>query len=254
MSIILNFEEVAAQAAKEGYSSNYTLEVRTFRSNGCDNEGIFFILDGKKGAQYFALTGASVSGLINQADKAVSIAKAAIDNINGCRIEPNVYSYDKWGNISGATSNPLFDATADDAAAVLIKEIKAEIDAAYVVKWCESVAVLCANLTQHKSSAEQVGDGVVDVDFPELAGLLTFDEIPSKVTMRTRATKIARFASQSGFKTAMIGGAPFFMSTLEKALIDAGIKPVYAFSVRDSIEKDGIKTSVFRHIGFVEGE
>lgn len=111
-----------------------------------------------------------------------------------------------------------------------------------------------ANLTQHACSQEQVEAGVVDVEFPKLSALLTFNEIPSKVTMGNRAVEIARFASQSGFKTAMIGGAPFFMSTLEKALIDAGIKAVYAFSVRDSIEKDGIKTSVFRHAGFVGGE
>lgn len=74
--------------------------------------------------------------------------------------------------------------------------------------------------------------------------------------MVQRAELIARIAAESGCKEAMIGGAPFFMSTLESALKSAGITPVYAFSVRDSVEKpDGncgvTKTNVFRHVGFV---
>jgi len=55
----------------------------------------------------------------------------------------------------------------------------------------------------------------------------------------------------------MIGGAPFLMSALEDALVIAGITPLYAFSVRESVEAeqaDGSvrKVAVFRHLGFVE--
>ena len=51
----------------------------------------------------------------------------------------------------------------------------------------------------------------------------------------------------------MIGGAPYLMAELEMALGWVGIIPLYAFSVRVSSEKDGVKTSVFRHLGFVGG-
>lgn len=55
----------------------------------------------------------------------------------------------------------------------------------------------------------------------------------------------------------MIGGAPFLMPVLDKALRNYGHRPIYAFSKRESVEKtnpDGtvVKTSVFKHAGFVE--
>ena len=55
---------------------------------------------------------------------------------------------------------------------------------------------------------------------------------------------------------AMIGGAPYLMSALEKCLIEMGAKPVYAYSERVSVETtaaDGsvVKENVFRHLGFV---
>jgi hypothetical protein len=54
---------------------------------------------------------------------------------------------------------------------------------------------------------------------------------------------------------AMIGGAPWMMAALESALLDAYITPLYAFSVRESVEiaqPDGsvVKTAVFKHVGF----
>ena len=47
------------------------------------------------------------------------------------------------------------------------------------------------------------------------------------------------------------------MSTLERALAEVKVTPVYAFSVRESLETvsdDGTvtKTNVFKHVGFVE--
>jgi hypothetical protein len=55
----------------------------------------------------------------------------------------------------------------------------------------------------------------------------------------------------------MIGGAPFFMEPLSRALRDAGYKPIFAFSRRESVERtmpDGTvqKVAIFRHLGFVE--
>ncbi|MHB0929605.1 MAG: hypothetical protein ACYC3W_12015, partial [Candidatus Nanopelagicales bacterium] len=55
---------------------------------------------------------------------------------------------------------------------------------------------------------------------------------------------------------AMIGGAPFLMAPLEKALLSIGINPVFAFSERKSVEAHGAdgtvtKTQVFKHVGFV---
>ena len=58
-------------------------------------------------------------------------------------------------------------------------------------------------------------------------------------------------------EAAMIGGAPFFMSALEAALKERGVRAVHAFSRRESGEErlpDGSvrKTQVFRHAGWVE--
>ncbi len=132
------------------------------------------------------------------------------------------------------------------------------------------------NLTQHTATAEQVEAGVVQ--FPELQGdclassygfrpdqfgyytsltdLLTFESIDSTVSAWNRAVLLAIITKKLGYKTAMIGGAPFFMPLLEQALAQNGILPVYAFSQRESVEKvvDGqvIKTNVFKHVGFVE--
>lgn len=62
--------------------------------------------------------------------------------------------------------------------------------------------------------------------------------------------------AEEGAESAMIGGAPFLMAPLEGALRTRGVIPLYAFSVRESVEEalpDGSvrKTQVFRHAGFV---
>lgn len=110
------------------------------------------------------------------------------------------------------------------------------------------------NLTQHQSTPEQ---GCLEPkQKSDVQASLTFDDIPSVEEMQKRARFLAAIAKESGATAAMIGGAPFFMSTLERALIEAGVKPVYAFSRRESVEsvKDGIvtKLNVFKHVGFVE--
>jgi hypothetical protein len=113
------------------------------------------------------------------------------------------------------------------------------------------------NLTQHVATLEQIAAGVVepsDTVKKEVQDLLSFfDGIPDQKTITRRAEQLAAIAADAS--VVMIGGAPFFMSALERAMFDGGIKAVYAFSVRDSFEStiDGkvIKTSVFKHTGFV---
>ena len=114
------------------------------------------------------------------------------------------------------------------------------------------------NLTQHEASAEQKKAGVIEpVEKERIKRLLTFDEIPSKVEIRAVASALAEIAADEKVSAAMIGGAPFLMSALEFALRNGGIKPLYAFSKRESAEEklpDGStrKTTVFKHLGFVE--
>jgi len=126
------------------------------------------------------------------------------------------------------------------------------------------------NLTQHPATPEQKAAGVVD--FPQaeremLVKLLTFDTLPSREEIENRAFDLAELACYNGLNgdegddpiifTAMIGGAPYLMASLEQELVAHGITPVYAFSTRESVEEtqpDGSvrKVNVFRHAGFVE--
>lgn len=116
------------------------------------------------------------------------------------------------------------------------------------------------NLTQHKANAAQKLEGVFDpANKAMIEELLTFTTIPSKNTLHRRAKALANVVSQfENYKgRVMIGGAPYLMPYLEDALIDIGCTPVYAFSIRDSVEEvlpDGttIKKAVFVHLGFVE--
>ena len=115
------------------------------------------------------------------------------------------------------------------------------------------------NLTQHQASPEQIEAGVVDLtgdDRTSLLHALNFAALPSAETMRSSAEEIAALARVNGATSAMIGGAPFLMAPLERALRAEGIEPLYAFSARESAEQaqpDGsvLKVTVFRHLGFV---
>jgi hypothetical protein len=115
------------------------------------------------------------------------------------------------------------------------------------------------NLTQHKATVDQIDAGVVDLTGSAaeyIKTVLTFESIPSSGELSNRAHELARTAYDLGYTRAMIGGAPFFMSMLEKKLKDKGILPLYAFSTRVSAEitLDGVttKTSSFKHVGFVD--
>lgn len=113
------------------------------------------------------------------------------------------------------------------------------------------------NLTQHPGTPEQIAAGVVDItDYRKdtLVKCLNFEGIPTLDEIHCRAEAIADIAEA---EVAMIGGAPYLMSALEKELIQRGIKPVYAFSRRESVEetqpdRSVRKVAVFRHLGFVE--
>lgn len=114
------------------------------------------------------------------------------------------------------------------------------------------------NLTQHEATPEQKEAGVIEPSSKDfIKSLLTFDHLPDTGDLIDRAERLAEFAHDLGHDQALIGGAPFFMAPLEKALLEYGIQPVYAFSVRESVEKiasDGsvTKTNVFKHVGFFE--
>lgn len=120
------------------------------------------------------------------------------------------------------------------------------------------------NLTQHAFTPDQLKDiesrglEVVEVD-QGFKTLLNFETLPTHLEISERARAISLIAKEAGAFFAMIGGAPYFMAHLEEALFDKGIKPLYAFSIRSSVERrkeDGTveKLSVFKHLGFIEPE
>jgi len=112
------------------------------------------------------------------------------------------------------------------------------------------------NLTQHSATAEQIAAGVVaPANHSAVKVLLDFASLPSVSDVWQRAKQLAQLAKASGCGSAMIGGAPFLMKELEFQLLAVGVSPLYAFSVRESVETvqpDGsvVKTAVFRHVGF----
>jgi len=126
------------------------------------------------------------------------------------------------------------------------------------------------NLTQHAATSEQVAAGVIDLTGEKLATVrdwLTFDEPPREALIEARASALAQAASREPvggdyvrgrrYPYAMIGGAPYLMGPLERALQARGVHALYAFSRRESVEQeqpDGSvrKINVFRHLGFVE--
>jgi hypothetical protein len=122
---------------------------------------------------------------------------------------------------------------------------------------------MIVNLTQHSATADQLAAGVRDMP-PEaksaLAALLTFADLPTGDDLRQRANAVVALlvdASDRMPTAAMIGGAPYFMSPLVDALTHYGIRSVYSFTRRESVESVNVdgsvsKTAIFRHIGWVE--
>ena len=115
------------------------------------------------------------------------------------------------------------------------------------------------NFTQHAATAEQLEAGVIDLmqhDQAALKSMLNFVGLPTADEIYERAYAIAALAENLFAETVMVGGAPFLMPVLQKALQMRGITVLYAFSERVSIEKivNGVvvKTNEFKHIGFIE--
>ena len=114
------------------------------------------------------------------------------------------------------------------------------------------------NLTQHVGTAAQAAEGVFEPhDKATVQQLLTFEDLPSKGEIKARAESLANIAEAENASKAMVGGAPYLMGALECALKKRGIQPLYAFSVRESVEEtlptgEVIKKNIFRHLGFVE--
>jgi len=120
------------------------------------------------------------------------------------------------------------------------------------------------NLTQHPATPEQVTAGVVEpANKQEVKDLLTFDKLPTRSEIVSRASQLAHIAVDAHFMEpdgepmeALIGGAPYLMAPLERELRTRGITPLYAFSRRESVETTDpngavVKKSVFKHVGFV---
>lgn len=116
------------------------------------------------------------------------------------------------------------------------------------------------NLTQHPSTPEQRADGVFDLEGQDLntvKSLLTFNDLPSMDDINHRARELTYIAANHNADAALIGGAPYLMSALERHLKYGGITPLYAFTKRVSKEEtmpDGStrKVSIFKHLGFIE--
>ena len=115
------------------------------------------------------------------------------------------------------------------------------------------------NFTQHPTTPEQLAQGVINLmqhDLASLKALLNFVGLPTRDDVYNRAYAIAALAENLFAETVMVGGAPFLMPVLQKALQMRGITVLYAFSERVSIEKivNGVvvKTNEFKHIGFIE--
>lgn len=135
------------------------------------------------------------------------------------------------------------------------------------------------NLTQHALTKEQYiynNEELTVVTYKpyaevqnDIVEFLTFNKIPTKEEILKRADLLAIIASNTirqaedlseipaTRKYALIGGAPYLMGPLEKALKEKGIQPLYAFSKRVSVETtqpDGsvLKTAKFVHEGYIE--
>ena len=114
------------------------------------------------------------------------------------------------------------------------------------------------NLTQHQPTPEQIAAGVMDsVMAAEVKVLLTFLELPSREEIDERAESLALLAKAENADAALIGGAPYLMSSLEHKLHDWGITPLYSFTERvseEQVQADGSvkKVAVFKHVGFVQ--
>lgn len=92
------------------------------------------------------------------------------------------------------------------------------------------------NLTQYPTTVEMKKLGIVDLKesaYKTLLRHLVFMECPDKARIKEAAKNIAALAYTASVmyhtNKALIGGDPFLMPSLEKALRKLGIQPVYLF-------------------------
>jgi hypothetical protein len=115
------------------------------------------------------------------------------------------------------------------------------------------------NLTQHPATPAQKEDGVVDLEGEELEYLrkcITFNTLPSLEQLEKNSIDLAKIAREKGYENVLIGGACYFMPVLDNTLKRFGIKPYYAYSKRNAVDKmvDGkiITEYTFEHEGFLK--
>jgi hypothetical protein len=111
------------------------------------------------------------------------------------------------------------------------------------------------NLTQYPATSEQLAAGVIDLPADELVvakALLEFAELPSMDDVDDRADALANLVAMSGLfdegspmgTRVMIGGAPFLMEPLSRALRCCGLVPVFAFSHQGFVDAPGAERIV----------
>ena len=91
------------------------------------------------------------------------------------------------------------------------------------------------NLTKHRSTWREQKMGVIEPTWKvkrDIIGLLSFPVMPDQLILEDKAHELAGIAKLSGCKKALIGGAGFFMSTLEMALCYHGIEPVFTWMLK----------------------
>lgn len=205
----------------------------TFKSDSHGDVSITYIqytLDGQKDYD----TGDSCDG-VTLLNKQVLLNGVRVD----VRTDTNPASIKGWLDLMNQVDDFIFDYIFD-----LIETSKKNSDK-------------ILNLTQHAATVEQIAAGVVEPEDKDLVkSNLDFNTIPTRTDMVWRAIELVNLAKKFGYTKVMIGGAPFFMGTLEAYLIDNDIQPMYAFSERvseEEIQIDGSvkKVSKFKHVGFV---
>ena len=111
------------------------------------------------------------------------------------------------------------------------------------------------NLTQHTATKEQISQGVVDLPQEKQNELKSLLNCSWGDDLELKAQRIVALIDGLPQRNAMIGGAPYLMGYLERALANERKNPLYSFSERVSTEKvleDGTiqKVSSFNHVGF----
>ena len=107
---------------------------------------------------------------------------------------------------------------------------------------------------------EQKKDGIIELPAArreQVRSLLTFETLPTSAEVAGRAQQLAELAAGEGAEGAMLGGVPFLMAPLQKALQQRSIRTFFAFSRRRCTEvhtADGNveKRCLFCYEGLVE--